>query len=142
MSNDDKVWVEAEKSPTTDEVVLTLVDVPLRRQLLKDYGVHNAYVNSLTRIGTFPAQFKERFAMGYPIRFRMNLRGFESLLNAKQVERLGELDGEKTNKKGLTLNQWWYLTGVTWTLLVEANDKMVAAWKKGEDPAKYKNFRG
>jgi hypothetical protein len=82
----EKVCVEAELDRGGD-VVLTLCDIRMRRQYVQERGHHTAQISidALQGYG-FPMQFFAELKKGYPVRFRMNLSGFETLLG-------GGLDG-------------------------------------------------
>ena len=90
MAHEDKVWVEAEKAG--GRVVLTLVDLLQRRRVMNTYGVHNVYLSSISKLGTFPDHLVSDLNAGRPVRFRMNLKAYEGMLDSKRVERLGELE--------------------------------------------------
>ncbi len=142
--SDEKIEVEAERNGAKG-VVLTLVNVPARRALMRKYGVHNAYVRDLKALGTFPPQLITDFYKGFPVRFRMNMRGFERLLESPRAEALGEATGKLAgleaaqNKEGLTWEEWVRAAGGKPDKLdVDTLEMCTAAWRRGDDPTEYK----
>ncbi len=137
MSDEDKVEVEAERGHGGKGVVLTLVSVPERRRLMKQYGVHNAYVRDLKALGRFPAQYVADFYKGSPVRFKMNKRGFERLLESPRAEALGGLNGlaAATNKSGYTWEEWVKASGKDpKKLSVDEIETTTGLWRRDEDP--------
>lgn len=80
----EKVWVEAE-SDGRGGAVLTLVDISERRRIFESRGDHNVRVpqSGLRRMG-FPQGAMQDLAQGYPVRFKMFQRGFESMLGGSE----------------------------------------------------------
>jgi hypothetical protein len=87
-----KVCVEAELDRKKGDVVLTLCDIRLRRHYMEQKGRHLASLSPEALQGYgFPMQFFTELKKGYPVRFRMNLSGFETLLGGSSREALGGL---------------------------------------------------
>ena len=140
MSDETKVEVEAEQGRGGRGVVLTLVSVPERRRLMKQYGVHNAYVRDLRALGKFPSQYITDFYKGSPVRFKMNQRAYERLLESPRAEALGGLAGLEvaTNKNGLTWDEWVRAVGRDPKRLeVEEIQIYTNSWRRGDDPSDY-----
>jgi hypothetical protein len=138
MSDEDKVEVEAEQGQGGKGVVLTVVSVPERRRLMKTYGVHNAYVRDLRSLGKFPTQYITDFYKGSPVRFKMNKRGYERLLESPRAEALGGLNGLAIamNKEGLTWEEWVRAVGRDpKKLTVEEIRIFTNGWRRGDDPS-------
>jgi len=89
MPNGDKVWVEAEQDEYGGGVVLTLVDVGLRRRVYQQHGSHNVHT-ALHALKNFPPQFAQKLQQGYPVRFKMFQHAFEAMLTGQRLTRQGE----------------------------------------------------
>lgn len=79
LVGEEKVYVEAEKTPTG--VVLSLRDVRLRRKLTQQVGKHNAKMGTteLRALG-FPDQFFKDLERGRPVQFKMYYSAFSKLV--------------------------------------------------------------